>query len=180
MQIIDTPLEGLKHIIPTCFPDARGFFFESFQEKRYQAHLHYNKPFVQDNISHSVQNTLRGLHFQTKNPQAKLVSVISGSIFDVAVDIRANSPTFGQYFGIELSGENHHQLFIPEGFAHGFYVTSCYADVHYKCTDYYDPKNEAGILWSDPDIKIEWPLIGKPLLSEKDAQYSALTKHNLR
>lgn len=173
MKIIKTPLEGLVIIEPQSFMDERGFFLESFQAKRYQEMLNYKVNFVQDNISHSKKNVLRGLHYQLQQPQDKLVTVIKGSVFDVAIDIRKNSPTFGQWHGEILSAENHRQFFIPKGFAHGFCVLSDSADFHYKCSNYYCPQAELGILWSDTDISIDWPL-KTPLLSPKDKLYPSL------
>jgi len=168
MKVEKTTLEGVFLITPLVHGDNRGFFFESYHESRYQdAGIHTH--FVQDNISRSAQGTLRGLHFQLKNPQAKLLSVIRGTIFDVAVDVRAGSPTFGKWCGAILSDENHHQLFVPEGFAHGFYVLSEFADICYKCSDFYSPKDEYGVMWNDPSININWPLLNQdPLLSKKD------------
>ena len=174
MKLIKTPLEGLVILEPKRFIDKRGFFLESFQEKRYQKILNTQISFVQDNLSHSKQYVLRGLHYQLQKPQDKLVTVIKGSVFDVAVDIRKSSPTFGRWFGAILNDENHHQLFIPKGFAHGFYVLSESADFHYKCSDYYNPATELGILWSDTDLAITWPSKGKFLLSEKDKCYPSL------
>ncbi len=154
------------------FSDQRGFFVETFHREKY-ATGGMSKPFVQDNYSHSIQTTLRGLHYQLHQPQAKLVSAIRGFIFDVAVDIRRGSPTFGKWVGTILSEENGRQLYIPEGFAHGFCVLSDSADVLYKCTNFYAPDDEYGILWSDPAIDIEWP-IKNPLISTKDQQNKAL------
>ncbi|MDQ8039567.1 MAG: dTDP-4-dehydrorhamnose 3,5-epimerase [Rickettsiella sp.] len=166
MKIIETPLAGLAIIEPKKFIDTRGFFLESFQERNYQKLLNVN--FVQDNLSHSKKNVLRGLHYQVQQPQAKLVSVIKGCVFDVAVDIRKKSTTFGKWFGIILDDKNHRQLFIPKGFAHGFYVLSETADFHYKCSNYYNPATELGILWSDSNLSITWPKNNDVLLSEKD------------
>lgn len=168
MQVEKTVLDGVFVIAPLVHGDNRGFFFESYHESRYHENG-ISSHFVQDNISHSAQGTLRGLHYQLKNPQAKLMSVIRGTIFDVAVDIRVGSPTFGKWFGVILNDENHLQLFVPEGFAHGFYVLSDFADISYKCSDFYSPNDEYGILWNDPSINISWPLINKdPILSKKD------------
>jgi dTDP-4-dehydrorhamnose 3,5-epimerase len=166
MKVIETHLEGVLIIEPDVFGDHRGFFLESYQKKRYQQ-AGINFDFVQDNHSRSSHGVLRGLHFQIKNPQGKLVSCTRGVVFDVAVDINPKSPTCGQYVGIELSEENHKQLWIPPGFAHGFCVISDFADFHYKCTDYYDPDDEGGLIWNDPDIAIDWPII-QPKLSPKD------------
>jgi dTDP-4-dehydrorhamnose 3,5-epimerase len=166
MKVIETHLEGVLIIEPDVFGDHRGFFLESYQKKRYQQ-AGINFDFVQDNHSRSSHGVLRGLHFQIKKPQGKLVSCTRGVVFDVAVDINPKSPTCGQYVGIELSEENHKQLWIPPGFAHGFCVISDFADFHYKCTDYYDPDDEGGLIWNDPDIAIDWPII-QPKLSPKD------------
>ena len=166
MRTIDTNIEGLIIIEPDVYPDKRGFFTETFQAQRY-AEAGISSAFVQDNLSYSTRGTLRGLHFQINRPQAKLVHVISGEIFDVAVDLRAGSPTYGKWAGIDLSGANHRQLFIPEGFAHGFYVLSDTAYFAYKCSDFYAADDEGGVLWSDPDIGIRWPA-GEPIVSARD------------
>lgn len=158
---------GTKIITPKVFGDSRGFFLETFEKKRYQEMLEIDLDFVQDNHSRSSKNVLRGLHFQTSNPQGKLVRVVRGEVFDVAVDIRPDSPTFGQWEGVLLNEENKTQFWIPPGLAHGFVVLSDIADFEYKCTDYYNPANEACLLWNDPDIGISWPA-ESPLLSEKD------------
>lgn len=165
MDIRQAPLPGLIIIQPKTFEDERGYFYESFQHKRY-AELGI-PPFVQDNSSRSKKNVLRGLHFQSPHPQGKLVYVTRGHVWDVAVDIRNNSPTYGQWFGLHLSDENHTQMYIPQGFAHGFCVLSDEADFHYKCTDYYFPEAEQGIIWNDKKLNIPWPL-ENPVLSAKD------------
>jgi len=169
MKVIDTIIPDVKIIEPTVFGDERGFFMETWSQKKFEE-LVIKKPtrFVQDNHSKSKQGVLRGLHFQAENTQGKLVRVTSGEVFDVAVDIRKRSATFGQWVGAYLSAENKHQLWIPEGFAHGFYVTSEEAEFVYKCTNYYDPQSEVSILWNDPDIGIDWPLTEAPSLSIKD------------
>jgi len=167
MKIEETPLPGVLVIQPRAFGDARGFFFESFHAERYAA-AGIRGPFVQDNVSRSTRGTLRGLHFQEPKSQGKLVFVTRGSVFDVAVDVRRGSAHFGKWFGHELSDENHTQLWVPAGFAHGFCVTSEIADFAYKCTEFYAPENERAIRWNDPDIKIDWPIEG-PTLSPKDA-----------
>ena len=169
MEVVTTNLCGVLLIKPRVFRDARGFFMESFQQKRY-AEAGIDMPFVQDNHAHSRKNTLRGLHFQLRQPQGKLVAVSHGSVFDVVVDIRPGSQSFGAWFGAELSEENQHQVWIPPGLAHGYCVLSEYADFYYKCTEYYIPNDEAGILWNDPDLKINWP-VENPILSEKDMQW---------
>lgn len=166
MKITTTALPGVLIIEPKAFGDSRGFFLETFQTERY-ASAGITLPFVQDNHSRSQRGVLRGLHLQTQRPQGKLVSVSRGSVFDVAVDINPQSATFGQYVGVELNDENHRQLWIPPGYAHGFCVLSEIADFQYKCTDFYDPSAEAGLIWNDPDVNINWP-IHSPLLSEKD------------
>ncbi|QDE30518.1 dTDP-4-dehydrorhamnose 3,5-epimerase [Shewanella polaris] len=178
MKIIDTNIPEVKIIEPTVFGDDRGFFMETWNQQQFEQ-LVTGKPtaFVQDNHSKSKKGVLRGLHYQSEHVQGKLVRVISGEVFDVAVDIRKNSPTFGQWVGIYLSAENKRQSWVPEGFAHGFYVTSEEAEIVYKCTDYYNPQSEVSIFWNDPDIGIKWPLDNSPLLSNRDAQQSVLLKH---
>jgi dTDP-4-dehydrorhamnose 3,5-epimerase len=175
MKIINTTLTEVKIIEPKVFGDARGFFYESYHEARYKD-AGIQGDFVQDNLSRSHAGVLRGLHYQLKYPQAKLVTVVRGEVFDVVVDIRVGSPTFGKWFGTILNDTNHRQLYIPAGFAHGFCVLSETVDFHYKCTDYYHVEDEYGILWNDKDIGIEWPLarVSKPLLSEKDEKNKAL------
>ena len=168
-----TSLSGVLLIEPDVFKDDRGFFLETYHQKKY-AGRGIVRSFVQDNRSHSTKNVLRGLHYQLQNPQSKLVSVITGEIFDVAVDIRRGSPTFGKWEGVYLSSENNRQIFVPGGFAHGFCVLSETADVVYKCSDFYTPDDEFGILWSDPTIGIEWP-VKEPILSPKDSQYPTLS-----
>ena len=166
MNVEKTPLAGLLVVHPKVHPDARGFFFESYHEPRYAA-AGIEVRFVQDNHSASVQRTLRGLHAQLQRPQAKLLRCIEGSIFDVAVDVREGSPTFGRWFGLELSAKNHRQLFVPAGFLHGFCVLSETAQVEYKCSDVYVPEDQVSVRWDDPDIGIEWP-VDQPILSDKD------------
>jgi len=172
LNIVTTSLEGVLVIEPQAFSDDRGFFMETFHHKRY-ADYGINRRFVQDNLSFSVQGTLRGLHFQVKHGQAKLIQVATGEIFDVVVDIRSGSPTFGQWLGLHLSEHNQRQLFVPEGFAHGFCVLSESAHCLYKCSDYYAPQDEGGILWSDPALGIDWP-VEDPIVSEKDSKYPLL------
>jgi len=166
MKILREPLPGLVLIQPDVYGDERGFFLETWQQKRYKE-IGIKEDFVQDNWSRSAKGVLRGLHFQQENPQGKLVSVRTGKIFDVAVDIRKDSHTFGKWVGEELSDENHLQLYVPPGFAHGFCVLSDKADFVYKCTNYYSPDDEAGIIWNDATIGIEWP-VQNPVVSEKD------------
>lgn len=167
MQIIETKIPDVKIINPKVFGDQRGFFLETFEQKRYQEKLEINLTFVQDNHSRSQKNVLRGLHFQKQNPQGKLVRVVRGEVFDVAVDIRKDSLTYGKWVGVLLSEENKSQLWIPPGLAHGFLVLSDIADFEYKCTNYYDPNSEGCLLWNDPTVNITWP-ISTPILSEKD------------
>ncbi len=167
MQVIDTKIADVKIIQPKIFGDNRGFFLETFEKKRYQEMLNIDFDFVQDNHSRSQKNVLRGLHFQKENPQGKLVRVVRGEVFDVAVDIRKTSSTYGKWVGVILSEENKTQFWIPPGLAHGFVVLSDIADFEYKCTDYYNPKVEGCLLWNDPTVKIDWP-ISMPILSEKD------------
>ncbi len=166
MEIERTPIEGVLLIKPRIWGDARGYFVETWQKERYEA-AGIRLPFVQDNHSMSRRGILRGLHYQKTRPQGKLVSVSLGRVFDVAVDIRKGSPTFGKWFGAELTQENQWQMWIAPGLAHGFAVVSGEAHFHYKCTDYYCPGDEAGIRWNDPDIAVAWP-VENPLLSEKD------------
>ncbi|MBU0988145.1 MAG: dTDP-4-dehydrorhamnose 3,5-epimerase [Proteobacteria bacterium] len=172
MNIIKTSLEGVLIIEPKVFKDARGFFMETFHQNRY-ADAGIVQNFVQDNLSYSVKNTIRGLHYQIRHAQAKLIQVVTGEIFDVVVDIRTGSPTFGQWVGFHLSEHNKRQIFIPAGFAHGFCVFSETVHCLYKCSDYYIPADEGGILWSDPGINIDWPIKG-PIISEKDKNYPLL------
>ena len=169
MKVIDTCIPDVKIIEPSVFGDERGFFMETWNQKKFEE-LVTGKPtqFVQDNHSKSKKGILRGLHYQTENTQGKLVRVVSGEVFDVAVDIRKGSPTFGQWVGEYLSAENKRQLWVPEGFAHGFYVTSEEAEFVYKCTDYYNPKAEISIYWNDLSINIDWPIIESCVLSKKD------------
>ncbi len=173
MQVISTKLQGCSIIEPKVFGDDRGFFLESFHVNRYQEMLGISLPFVQDNHSRSSKDVLRGLHFQRKRPQGKLVRVVRGKVFDVAVDIRSGSPTFGKWEGVILSEDNKTQIWVPPGFAHGFLVLSDVADFEYKCTDYYDPSDEVSLLWDDPDLGINWPTT-EPILSRKDADAKRL------
>lgn len=172
MNVIKTKLPGVLIIEPPIFGDTRGFFQETWQSKKYEE-IGIRETFVQDNLSFSTRGVLRGLHYQQPNTQGKLVSVIQGEVFDVAVDIRVGSATFGQWIGVYLSGENHRQLWVPPGFAHGFCVLSDFTYFTYKCTDIYTPSAEGGVLWNDPDIGIEWPL-KDVLLSDKDQIYPRL------
>ena len=170
IKVTRNEIEGLAVIEPTVFRDARGYFVETYNENDMKE-AGLDLRFVQDNQSMSTKGVLRGLHFQKQFPQGKLVRVIQGSVYDVAVDLRSNSPTFGKWFGVELSAENMKQFYIPEGFAHGFYVLSDVAVFASKCTDFYHPGDEGGMKWDDPEIGIEWPLDGEPLLSEKDRKW---------
>jgi dTDP-4-dehydrorhamnose 3,5-epimerase len=169
MKVIDTTIPDVKIIEPLVFGDERGFFMETWNQQKFEELVTGKETrFVQDNHSKSKQGILRGLHYQSVNTQGKLVRVVSGEVFDVAVDIRKDSQTFGQWVGVFLSAENKRQLWVPEGFAHGFYVTSEEAEFVYKCTNYYNPASEVSIAWNDTDIGIEWPFTAKPMLSEKD------------
>lgn len=169
MKVIETAIPGLLILEPKVFGDARGFFMESYNAKAFQDATGLDVNFVQDNHSRSGKGVLRGLHYQIEQAQGKLVRVTRGSVFDVAVDLRKSSPTFGQWAGVELSEENSRQLWIPPGFAHGFLVTSDSADFLYKTTDYYAPQFERSLAWNDPTVGVEWPLAGAaPLLSAKD------------
>jgi dTDP-4-dehydrorhamnose 3,5-epimerase len=170
MTVIPTSILDVLLIEPKVFGDERGFFFESFNLKVWEEKTGVKTTFVQDNHSRSTKNVLRGLHYQVKQPQGKLVRVISGEVFDVAVDIRKSSPTFGKWIGEILSAENKRQLWIPEGFAHGFLVLSDTAEFLYKTTDYWAPEYERSIIWNDPELAIAWPLQGEPVLARKDAE----------
>jgi len=172
IEYTKTDLPGVLLIDPRVFEDSRGFFMETFHQKKY-AEAGIDHAFIQDNYSHSTRGTLRGLHYQLKHPQAKLVYVITGEIYDVAVDIRRGSPGFGKWTGQYLSDKNRRQIFVPEGFAHGFCVISETADVLYKTTDLYNPDDEYGVLWSDPTIGIDWP-VEVPIVSDKDKQFPGL------
>lgn len=174
--IKETGIDGLRIIEPVVLKDARGYFFEAYHYNNYKR-AGINSIFVQDNQSQSVKGVLRGLHYQIRHPQAKLVRVISGQVFDVAVDIRKDSPTFKKWYGIVLSSENKKQLYIPEGFAHGFLVLSSVAELFYKCTNFYHPEDEGGISWNDPEIGIKWPLTtgDEIIMSDKDEEWPNLT-----
>lgn len=167
MKVSKTAIEGALVIKPDIFGDDRGFFMETFQAVRYRDVIGGQFDFVQDNYSRSAKNVLRGLHFQKTNPQGKLVRVVMGEVFDVAVDIRLDSPTYGQYHGVRLNAENKLQFWLPPGLAHGFLVLSDLADFEYKCTDYYDNSDEGCLIWNDPELNINWPC-DNPLLSDKD------------
>jgi len=168
MKVIETEIPDLLIIEPKVFGDDRGFFFESFNARAFAEQTGVTDSFVQDNHSRSAKGVLRGLHYQIQQPQGKLVRAVEGEIYDAVVDVRRSSPTFGKWFGITLSAENKRQLWVPAGFAHGFVVTSDYAEVLYKTTDYWAPEFERSIIWNDPALAIAWPLDGEPLLSAKD------------
>jgi dTDP-4-dehydrorhamnose 3,5-epimerase len=168
MKVIETSLPGALIIEPQVFGDARGFFYESYNKSQW-AKAGINADFIQTNVSRSVRGVLRGLHYQWPNPQGKLVSVIEGEVYDVAVDIRHRSPTFGQSIGVMLTAENHRHFWVPEGFAHGFCVLSDFATFTYQCTAFYDHEADAGIRWNDADLGIDWPL-STPVLSDKDGR----------
>lgn len=170
MNVISTSISEVLVIEPKVFGDSRGFFFESFNQKNFSQATGLGVKFVQDNHSRSVKGVLRGLHYQIRQPQGKLVRVVRGQVFDVAVDIRRSSPTFGQWVGVELTEDNYRQLWVPPGFAHGFYVLSDIADFLYKTTDYYFPDLERSLLWNDPAIAVSWPIEAavSPIISAKD------------
>lgn len=168
MNIVATSIPDVLVLEPKIFGDDRGFFYESFNQRRFRELTGITVEFVQDNHSKSARNVLRGLHYQSRQPQGKLVRVVAGEVFDVVVDIRKSSITFGRWVGVTLSAENKRQLWIPQGFAHGFVVTSDSAELLYKTTDYWAPEFERSILWNDPSIGIQWPLSVEPLLSSKD------------
>ncbi|ELA00675.1 dTDP-4-dehydrorhamnose 3,5-epimerase [Cupriavidus sp. TKC] len=168
LNVISTSLEGVLVLEPKVFGDARGFFFESFNAREFAIATGMDAPFVQDNHSRSSRGVLRGLHYQVRQAQGKLVRVTAGEVFDVAVDVRRSSPTFGKWTSALLSAENKRQMWVPEGFAHGFVVTSEDAEVQYKTTDYWYPEHERSIRWNDPALAIAWPSVGELLLAEKD------------
>jgi dTDP-4-dehydrorhamnose 3,5-epimerase len=170
MNIIPTDIPEVLIIEPKVFGDERGFFFESYNERQWEEKTGLRTRFVQDNHSRSAKGVLRGLHYQISQPQGKLVRCVVGEVFDVAVDLRRSSPTFGKWAGALLSAENKRQMWVPEGFAHGFLVLSDAAEFLYKTTDYYAPENERGIVWNDPELGIDWPIEGEPVLSKKDAE----------
>ncbi len=178
MKIIETEIQGLFIIEPDVYGDSRGYFFESFSKKRFEEQTGINVDFVQDNESRSTYGVVRGLHFQKPpHAQAKLVRVVSGRVLDVAVDLREGSPTYGRHVAVELSGENHRQVFIPKGFAHGFSVLSEEAVFQYKCDDYYAPETEGAVAWDDPDIAIDWRIPADDMiLSERDKKHPRLSE----
>lgn len=174
----ETEIKGVYIIEPTVFGDSRGYFMETYNEQAFrEVGLHYH--FVQDNQSSSRKGVLRGMHFQKTHPQTKLVRVLRGEVFDVAVDLRRESETYGKWVGVLLSDENKRQLLIPKGFAHGFVVVSDYAEFFYKCDDFYHPEDEGGLLWNDPDVGIEWPEVGEIILSEKDKKNPMLAESQI-
>ena len=179
MTIIPTDIPDVLIIEPNVFGDQRGFFFESFNQRRFEELTGVQASFVQDNHSRSAKNVLRGLHYQIQHPQGKLVRVAQGEVFDVAVDVRKSSPTFGKWVGVTLSAENKKQLWVPPGFAHGFVVVSETAEFLYKTTDYWYPEFERSIIWNDSDLAIAWPIDGKPVLAKKDAEGSLLREADL-
>jgi dTDP-4-dehydrorhamnose 3,5-epimerase len=178
VRVVPTELPGVLIIEPDVHRDGRGFFLETYHADRYLEHG-IRGPFTQDNLSRSTAGTLRGLHLQLERPQGKLIHVVEGEVFDVAVDVRRGSPAFGRWFGIVLSAENFKQCYVPPGFAHGFCVLSPMAQVSYKCTDFYDPAGELGIAWDDPALAIDWP-IAEPLLSERDRHNPTLAAQSDR
>lgn len=174
MKVTPTAIPEVLILEPQVFGDDRGFFFESYNARRFEQLTGVAATFVQDNHSKSARNVLRGLHYQVRHPQGKLIRVLAGAIWDVVVDLRRSSPFFGRWVGTELSADNHRQLWVPSGFAHGFVVTSESAECAYKTTDYWAPEDERTILWNDPELGIDWPLSGPPMLSGKDSQGSLL------
>jgi len=176
MKATPAAIPDVLVVEPRVFGDERGFFYESFNARKFKELTGLDPKFVQDNHSRSAKNVLRGLHYQIRQPQGKLVRVVAGEVFDVAVDIRKNSPTFGRWVGHTLSAENKQQVWIPAGFAHGYLVISDYAELLYKATDYWAPEHERRIAWNDPDLAIPWPLVGTPVLSAMDANGVALAR----
>ena len=176
MKAIPTAIPEVLVIEPAVFGDARGFFFESWNERAFNALVGRDVRFVQDNHSMSARNVLRGLHYQVRQPQGKLVRVVAGEVYDVAVDLRRSSPTFGRWVGERLSAENHRMMWVPAGFAHGFVVLSESAEFLYKTTDYYAPQHERTLLWNDPALGIDWPVAGTPVLKPKDAAGTPLAQ----
>ncbi len=179
LTVTQTAIPEVLILEPKVFGDERGFFLESFNARDFEQATGLKREFVQDNHSRSARNVLRGLHYQIQHSQGKLVRVVAGEVFDVAVDLRKSSPTFGKWVGVTLSAQNKRQLWVPEGFAHGFIVTSEYAEFLYKTTDYWFPEHERSLLWSDPDLNIQWPKSGTPLLAAKDASGNRLADADL-
>jgi dTDP-4-dehydrorhamnose 3,5-epimerase len=174
MKVSKCKLEGILLIEPSIYIDERGFFLENFKREKYKG-VGITEEFVQDNHSRSIKNVLRGLHFTKKKPQSQLVTIIRGRVFDVVVDIRKNSPTFGQWFGTEMSSEGIRQIYMRHGFAHGFCVLSDFADLHYKVSEYYDPNDDGGLIWNDDQINIDWP-INDPIVSKRDSIHTTFSK----
>jgi dTDP-4-dehydrorhamnose 3,5-epimerase len=174
MEIIDCPLSGILILKPKTYVDSRGFFLETYESARYKS-IGINEEFIQDNHSRSVKNVLRGLHFTRRHPQAQILTVMRGKIFDVVVDIRKNSPTFCQWFGVELSDSGIGQIYMPHGFAHGFCVLSDFADLHYKVSAKFDPSDDGGLRWNDPMIDIAWP-VKNPIVSNRDQHHPMMTE----
>ena len=179
LNVIRTEIPEVLILEPKVFGDQRGFFFESFNARQFAEATGLSRSFVQDNHSRSARGVLRGLHYQIQHPQGKLVRVVAGEVFDVAVDMRKGSPTFGKSVGVTLSAENKRQLWVPEGFAHGFLVTSDHAEFLYKTTDYWYPEYERSLLWNDPALSIDWPIHGEPVLAAKDAAGKPLAEADL-
>lgn len=179
MRIVESPLAGIFVLEPKVFEDSRGWFLESYNERAFAELTGLAPSFVQDNHAGSEQGVLRGLHYQFAGTQGKLVRATAGQVFDVAVDLRKESLTFGRWYGVDLSAGNRRQIWIPGGFAHGYYVTSDFAEVQYKTTAFYEPAGEGAIRWDDPDIAIDWPLSGEPLLSAKDRDAALLRDQDL-
>ena len=176
MNVVRTAIPEVLVLEPRVFGDARGWFYESYNRRAFEAATGIDVEFVQDNISRSVKNVLRGLHYQIRQPQGKLVRVLAGKIWDVAVDIRRSSPHFGKWVGLELSGDDRRAIWVPPGFAHGFIATSEHAEVQYKTTDYYAPEHERTIRWDDPALAIAWPKTGEPILNDKDRRGASLAE----
>ena len=174
MKIVKTPIDGFLILEPNVYEDQRGFFLETFQEETYKEQGIYDH-FVQDNQSRSSKGVLRGMHFQFKNPQAQIVTVMRGSIFDVGVDLRPHSKSFGKWFGVELSDFGQRQIYMAPGIAHGFVVLSHFADLHYKVSRFYEPQDERGLIWNDPKVNISWPK-GTPIINKRDAEYPSLSE----
>lgn len=179
MNVVATAIPDVLILEPRVFGDDRGFFFESFRQHTFARTTGVTRPFVQDNHSRSGRHVLRGLHYQLRQPQGKLIRVVMGQVFDVAVDLRRSSATFGKWVGVMLSAENKRQMWIPEGFAHGFLVVSDVAETLYKSTDYYAPEHERCLLWNDPAIGVAWPLTGSPILAQKDVAGKPLADADL-
>ena len=174
IKIKKTPIDGFNIIEPKCYEDKRGFFLETYQEESYKAAGIMDK-FVQDNQSRSIKDVIRGMHFQVNRPQAQIITIMRGSVFDVGVDLRQNSPSFGIWYGVELSDSGQRQVYTAPGIAHGFCVLSDYADLHYKVSRFYDPQDECGLIWDDPEVNIKWP-ITYPIIHSRDNSYMSLAE----